>query len=95
MHDKKFDTSCFTLSKEDLRQLSEKERRKEYEHQLQYVYQALQEKGYNPIAQIIGYILSEDPTYITAHNNARIIAQRMDRDEILRMLLEDFFKTQE
>lgn len=90
MHDNRFDTSYFNFSKEDLRQLCEEDRRKEYTAQLHFIYGALQEKGYNPIAQIIGYILSEDPTYITAHNGARIIAQRMDRDEILRMLLENF-----
>lgn len=92
MHDKRYDTTYFKLSKEDLKNLGEKERREEYEKHLKFVYQALKEKGYNPTAQIIGYILSEDPTYITAHNGARIIAQRMDRDEILKMLLENFLK---
>ena len=54
------------------------------------VYNALCEKGYNPISQIIGYILSEDPTYITTHNQARILIRKVDRDDILKMLLEDF-----
>ena len=44
------------------------------------VYNALQEKGYNPINQIVGYILSEDPTYITTHNNARSLIRKIDRD---------------
>ena len=52
---------------------------------LSTVYQALQEKGYNPINQIVGYILSEDPTYITNHNNARALIRRVDRDELLRL----------
>ena len=51
---------------------------------LSTVYQALQEKGYNPINQIVGYILSEDPTYITNHNNARALIRRVDRDELLQ-----------
>ena len=50
---------------------------------LSSVYQALQEKGYNPINQIVGYILSEDPTYITNHNNARALIRKVDRDELL------------
>ena len=52
------------------------------------VYQALQEKGYNPINQIVGYILSEDPTYITTYNNARSLIRHIDRDELLQMLLK-------
>ena len=47
------------------------------------VYDALREKGYNPINQIVGYILSEDPTYITTHNNARSLIRKIDRDELL------------
>ena len=45
------------------------------------VYNALKEKGYNPVSQIVGYILSEDPTYITTHHNARSLIRRIDRDE--------------
>ena len=51
------------------------------------VYQALEEKGYNPINQIVGYILSEDPTYITNHNNARALIRKADRDELLQTLV--------
>ena len=51
------------------------------------VYQALQEKGYNPINQIVGYILSEDPTYITNHNNARALIRKADQDELLQTLV--------
>ena len=54
---------------------------------LQAVYEALTEKGYNPVNQIVGYILSEDPTYITNYNNARTLICRIDRDEILRELV--------
>ena len=50
------------------------------------VYDALREKGYNPINQIVGYILSEDPTYITNHNNARSLIRKIDRDELLQEL---------
>ena len=51
------------------------------------VYRALEEKGYNPINQLVGYILSEDPTYITNYNNARSLICRLDRDELLQELL--------
>lgn len=52
------------------------------------VYDALKEKGYNPINQIVGYILSEDPTYITTHNNARNLIRRVDRDTLLQSLVK-------
>lgn len=55
---------------------------------LTLVYDALKEKGYNPINQIVGYILSEDPTYITTHNNARNIIRRIDRDTLLQSLVK-------
>ena len=57
---------------------------------LTIVYQALKEKGYNPLNQIVGYILSEDPTYITTHNNARSIMSRLDRDDILQSMVKVF-----
>ncbi len=53
-------------------------------------YNALKEKGYNPISQIVGYILSEDPTYITTHNNARNLIRRVDRFELLQILLKEY-----
>ena len=56
------------------------------------VYNALQEKGYNPINQIVGYILSEDPTYITTHNNARGLIRHIDRDELLQVLLRSYLE---
>ena len=56
------------------------------------LYNALQEKGYNPINQIVGYILSEDPTYITTHNNARSLIRKIDRDELLQALLKSYLK---
>ena len=54
---------------------------------LSAVYDALRQKGYNPVNQIVGYILSEDPTYITNYNNARSLICRLDRDELLQELL--------
>ena len=54
------------------------------------VYRALEEKGYNPINQIVGYILSEDPTYITNHNNARTLIRKIDRDELLQVLVRKY-----
>lgn len=57
---------------------------------LQTVYDALIEKGYNPINQIVGYILSEDPTYITNYKNARSLINRIDRDELLNALVKHY-----
>ncbi len=59
------------------------------------VYNALAEKGYNPISQIVGYILSEDPAYITTHNNARNIIMKMDRYELLQSLIKDYLGIKE
>ena len=53
-------------------------------------YNALNEKGYNSVSQIVGYILSEDPTYITTHNNARSLVRKLDRDELLQSMVEDY-----
>ena len=57
---------------------------------LSSVYQSLQEKGYNPINQIVGYILSEDPTYITNHMGARTLIRKLDRDELLQVLVKKY-----
>ena len=59
---------------------------------LREVYNALSEKGYNPINQIVGYILSEDPTYITTHNNARALIRKIDRDELLKELVTEYLR---
>ena len=59
---------------------------------LSSVYEALRVKGYNPINQIVGYILSEDPTYITNYNNARSLICRIDRDELLQELLLSYLE---
>lgn len=64
----------------------------EIKKNLTIVYDSLKEKGYNPINQIVGYILSEDPTYITTHNNARSIIRKIDRDELLQILVENYLK---
>lgn len=61
---------------------------------LTIVYNSLKEKGYNPISQIVGYILSEDPTYITTHNNARSLICKLDRDELLQELLVSYLNKQ-
>ena len=60
----------------------------EMKNNLLAVYEALNEKGYNSISQIVGYILSEDPTYITTHNNARSLVRRLDRDELLQAMVK-------
>ena len=57
---------------------------------MQLVYGALEEKGYNPINQIVGYLLSEDPTYITNYNNARSLICKLDRDELLQELVKHY-----
>ncbi len=66
------------------------DKEKEMKVVLTTVYDALREKGYNPINQIVGYILSEDPTYITTHNNARSLIRRIDRDELLQVLVKSY-----
>ena len=57
---------------------------------LTIIYDALREKGYNPVNQIVGYILSEDPTYITTYNNARSLIRHIDRDELLQVLVRSY-----
>ncbi len=57
------------------------------------VYDALEQKGYNPVNQIVGYILSEDPTYITTHNNARNLIRKIDRDDLLEILLKNYLRS--
>lgn len=69
------------------------ERDEEIKSILRTVYDSLQEKGYNPINQIVGYILSEDPTYITNYNNARTLIRKLDRDELLQELVKHYLKT--
>ena len=59
---------------------------------LLHVYRALEEKGYSPFNQIVGYLLSGDPSYITNHNNARTMIKRLDRDELLEELVTEFLK---
>lgn len=56
------------------------------------VYQALKEKGYNPISQMVGYILSGDPTYITSHNGARALIRKLERDELLEELVSSYLQ---
>ena len=68
------------------------EHENEMRRTIQVVYDALKEKGYNPISQIVGYILSEDPTYITTHNNARSLLRRVDRDELLQSLVKNYIE---
>lgn len=63
-------------------------------HILEKVYNALQEKGYNPYTQIIGYILSGDPTYITGHNGARAEINKLERDELLEELLRVYLQAE-
>ena len=64
----------------------------ELKKNLTIIYDALVQKGYNPINQIVGYILSEDPTYITTYNNARNLIRHIDRDELLIVLVRSYLK---
>lgn len=59
---------------------------------LDMVYNAMAEKGYNPVNQIVGYIMSGDPTYITSHNNARSMIMKVERDELVEELLKEYIK---
>ena len=69
------------------------EKENEMKRILTTVYDALREKGYNPVNQIVGYILSEDPTYITTHNNARALIRHIDRDELLQAMVKSYLTT--
>ena len=68
----------------------EREKSEQTQEILKEVYTALKEKGYNPVNQIVGYILSGDPTYITSHNNARNIIRKIERDELLEEMVKKY-----
>ena len=61
---------------------------------IEQVYSALTEKGYNPVNQIVGYIMSGDPTYITSHNNARSLIMKVERDELVEELLKEYIENE-
>ncbi len=71
----------------------EKEPEMQVKDVLAVVYEALTEKGYNPVNQIVGYVMSGDPTYITSHNNARSLIMKVERDEIVEEVLQEYIKT--
>ena len=75
------DTLKFTVPNDD---------RENMRKLLRGVYDALTEKGYNPINQIVGYLLTEDPTYITNYNNARAMISKIDRDELMQVLVREY-----
>ena len=66
--------------------------REEIRNNLEIVYAALKEKGYNPVTQIVGYILSGDPTYITSHKNARALIGKLERDELLEEMVREYLR---
>ena len=70
----------------------EKEPEMQVKDVLAVVYQALTEKGYNPVNQIVGYIMSGDPTYITSHNNARSLIMKVERDELVEEVLRAYIR---
>lgn len=76
-------TKFFTVQKEPELQVSDV---------LEIVYKALKEKGYNPVNQIVGYIMSGDPTYITSHNNARSLIMKVERDELVEEVLKTYIE---
>lgn len=80
------------VSDETMRFRVEKEVNNETKKILKEVYQALKEKGYNPINQIVGYILSGDPTYITSHNGARNLIRTIERDELLEKMVREYIE---
>ena len=69
------------------------DRESELKKNLTIIYDALVQKGYNPINQIVGYILSEDPTYITTYNKARNLIRHIDRDELLQVLVKSYLNS--
>ena len=64
----------------------------ELKAQLRQIYLTLIEKGYNPLAQITGYLLTEDPTYLTSYNGARSLMEKMDRDQLLEDIVFNYFE---
>lgn len=82
-------SKTITFSIRDEERDNEK-RERERKMLLRAVYEALSEKGYNPIHQLVEYILTEDPTYITNHKNARGLIRRIDRDELMAALLKEY-----
>lgn len=80
------DTQKFTVPSDD---------KETMRHILRGVYEALTEKGYNPINQIVGYLLTEDPTYITNYNGARSMICKIDRDELMQVLVQDYLFEQD
>lgn len=76
-------TQYFTVEKEQMIQVKDI---------LKLVYQALSEKGYNPVNQIVGYVMSGDPTYITSHNNARSLIMKVERDELVEEVLKTYIE---
>ena len=78
------------FSKETQPFIKPEDRENAIESVIRGVYDALLEKGYNPINQLVGYIITEDPTYITNHKNARSLIRKVDRDEILAFLLRSY-----
>ena len=73
----------------------EKEDNSKTKEIMKEVYEALVEKGYNPINQIVGYVLSGDPTYITSHKNARNLIRSVERDELLEKMLKNYIGLEE
>ena len=89
-----FETQNFNSLKEALKDIkpsdSQSTDRSPVNQTLCEVYEAMRDKGYNPVNQLVGYILSEDPTYITTYNNARNIISSIDRDELLEALVKSY-----
>ncbi|MDI3540682.1 hypothetical protein H0A61_02407 [Koleobacter methoxysyntrophicus] len=83
MNDKMDNTMKYNVEKEELNEAREI---------LIKIYEALKEKGYNPINQIVGYLLSGDPAYITSHKNARSLVRKLERDEILEELVKSYLE---
>lgn len=73
----------------------EREQNERVKETLKEVYSALEEKGYNPINQIVGYILSGDPTYITSHKGARNLIRKIERDELLEKMVKKYIEIEE
>ena len=65
---------------------------KTYKETLAEVYKALEEKDYNPVDQLVGYLISGDPSYITSYNNARTLVKGMDRDELIAEMLKEYLQ---
>ena len=89
--DVKWNDTYYKLDPQEIREAAREAREEDIERVLEIAYNAMVEKGYDPIQQIIGYLLTEDPIYITSHKNARALVCRLDRFEMMTVIMKKYY----